>query len=256
MGSIRRDGLPRTRTSQQTSEYAQCLQIRYDLLHPHRSDMHLREGGSHIGVSLIGTNHDLARRGDGEVSARHRHVGMEEFLTQILTGGMRQVGRVDIPFLRSHLTLHHLADLLPFDMDRRHHDMAPGQMHQLQDTLTQIALHHIDSFRHQELIHMAFLRQHRFALDQVPGIMLAQDPQDDLVMLLGIFRPMHDSPVGDRVFLELLQKRVQMAVGVKLDLRGQLPQPFPLGKRMAHLIPFGTYHPKRMVVPSLILLIL
>ena len=40
--------------------------------------------------------------------------------------------------------------------------------------------------------------------------MLAQDPQDDLVMLLGIFRPMHDSPVGDRVFLELLQKRVQM----------------------------------------------
>ena len=86
--------------------------------------------------------------------------------------------------------------------------------------------------------------------------MLPQDPQDDLVMLLGIFRPMHDSPVGDRVFLELLQKRVQMAVGVKLDLRGQLPQPLPLGKRMAHLIPFGTYHPKRMIVPSLILLIL
>ena len=83
MRSIRRDGLPRTRTSQQTSEYAQCLQIRYDLLHPHRSDMHLREGGSHIGVSLIGTNHDLARRGDGEVSARHRHVGMQEFLTQM-----------------------------------------------------------------------------------------------------------------------------------------------------------------------------
>ena len=51
-----------------------------------------------IGVSLIGTNHDLARRGDGEVSSRHRHVGMQEFLTQILTGGMRQVGRVDIPF--------------------------------------------------------------------------------------------------------------------------------------------------------------
>lgn len=50
--------------------------------------------------------------------------------------------------------------------------------------------------------------------------MLPQDPQDDLVMLLGIFRPVHDSPVGDRVFLELLQKRVQMAVGVKLDLRG------------------------------------
>ena len=40
-------------------------------------------------------------------------------------------------------------------------------------------------------------------------------------MLLGIFRPMHDSPVGDRIFLELLQKRVQMAVGVKLDLRGR-----------------------------------
>lgn len=67
--------------------------------------------------------------------------------------------------------------------------------------------------------------------------MLPQDPQDDLVMLLGIFRPVHDSPVGDRVFLELLQKRVQMAVGVKLDLRGQLSQPLPLGKRMAHLIP-------------------
>ena len=99
MGSIRRDGLPRTRTSQQTSEYAQCLQIRYDLLHPHRSDMHLRkEVPISAFPSLVQTTDLAPYEATGEVSTRHRHVGMQEFLTQILTGGMRQVGRVDIPF--------------------------------------------------------------------------------------------------------------------------------------------------------------
>ena len=165
---------------------------------------------------------------------------------------MGQVGWVEIALLRVHLSLHHLADRLPLDMDGGHHDMARLQFHQLQDTLTQVSLYHVDPLLHQVGIHVTLLGQHGFTLHQPLHLVLLQDVEHNAVMLLRILRPMDDSSIGCRIPLELLQKCVQMAVGIVLDGRGHISQPLPLRDRTAHLISFRTHHPERIVVPNLI----
>ena len=98
--------------------------------------------------------------------------------------------------------------------------MARMKVHPLKDTFTEITLDDVIPFLEQILIHTAFFRQHRFALDQRMRIMLLKDLFDDLIMLLRIFRPMYDGSVGYSVLFKLFQQRIQMAVGIHFDITG------------------------------------
>ena len=140
-------------------------------------------------------------------------------------------------------------------MDGRHHNVARLQLHQLQDTLTQVGLNHVDPLLHQVGIHVTLLGQHGFTLHQPLHLVLLQDVEHDAVMLLGILRPVHNGTIGRGVPLKLLQQGVQMAVGIVFDGSSHIPQPLPLRDRTAHLISFRTHHPKRIVVPNLVFLV-
>ena len=134
---------------------------------------------------------------------------------------MRQIGRIEISLFSTQHALHHLAHFLTFDMDGRQHDMAWKKVHPLKNTFTEITLDDIIPFPEQVIIHIAFFRQHGFALDQRMGIMLLKNLFNDLIMLRRIFRPMDNCPIGCGILLKLFQQCIQMAVGVEFYIAGQ-----------------------------------
>ena len=69
--------------------------------------------------------------------------------------------------------------------------------------------------------HVAFVGQHRLALDQRACAACAQDVEHDLVVLGGVARPVHVRAVRGRVALELLEVVGEMGQRVLLDRRGQ-----------------------------------
>ena len=60
MGSVGGHRLSGSRTGKQSGEYPQCIQIRNNLFHTESGDVQLRVGSTHIGVSLIRADYNVA----------------------------------------------------------------------------------------------------------------------------------------------------------------------------------------------------
>ena len=114
-------------------------------------------------------------------------------------------------------------------MDRGDYDVTGRLVVQLLDAFAKIGLDHLDVARLEERAHVAFLSQHRFALDQRLGAMRREDVVDDLVVLAGIARPMHFRAVVPGLGFELLQIIREVRQRVLLDRRGEIAQFLPFG---------------------------
>ena len=162
---------------------------------------------------------------------------------------MGQISGIKIPFLRSHFFLKKFSYLLTLDVDSRKYNMTRCQIHQLQDTLTEIGLHHIDSFLYQKRVQFALFCQHRFAFHKMLYSVTAQYFKNDGTILFRIFCPVNDGSIGCGILLKLQQEFLKVAVGVEFQRTCLITQFFPLGYFLAHLVSLGTNHPKGLVVP-------
>ena len=68
---ISSDRLSRCRTCQQTGKHSQSLHVRYNLFHAESSNIQCRARCTHIGISFIGTNHNISGRRHSKVGSRH-----------------------------------------------------------------------------------------------------------------------------------------------------------------------------------------
>jgi len=148
MRSIGGHRLSGSRTGKQSGKYPQSVQIRHNLFHTEGGDIQFRERSPHIGISFIGTDHDITGRGHGKVRARHGCFRIQEKVAQVLAGSVRQVSRVEVSFLRTHFLFKKFAHLLAFDVNGGQDDVARFKMHQLKDTFAQIGFHDINAALH------------------------------------------------------------------------------------------------------------
>ena len=123
-------------------------QIAVDEINAEGGDIQFRERSPHIGISFIGTDHDITGRGHGKVRARHGCFRIQEKVAQVLAGSVRQVSRVEVSFLRTHFLFKKFAHLLAFDVNGGQDDVARFKMHQLKDTFAQIGFHDVNAALH------------------------------------------------------------------------------------------------------------
>ena len=86
--------------------------------------------------------------------------------------------------------------------------------------------------------------------------MAAQQVVDNVAILLRILGPVYNGTIGCGVLLKIDQQLFQVAVGIQFQLTSLLAQVLPLGQFPAHLVAFGTDHPKGLVVPCHLFLVL
>ncbi len=175
----------------------------------------------------------------------------------MIASATSQVSRVVIAYLLGNtLFLEHLSYFLALQVDGRHHDVARFLSQELDDTLTQVGLHHVDTMLFQVRIHLALLGEHRFRLHHFLHVMVFQDAEHNLVKLLCILRPMHLHATALQVLGKHFQIISQMGDGMHLDFRCMLTQVFPLRQFLRHFISFLTYRPEGSIMPRGLLYVL
>ena len=163
---------------------------------------------------------------------------------------MGQVGGVAVALFGAHLPVEELPDLFAAYADGRQDDVAGRQVQQLHDPLPEVALHGIHAPLMEVGRQSALLREHRLALDEASAAVLADELPDGLVHLGGIAGPVDHHAVGRGVALELLQVVGQMAQGVLLDLRREVPELLPFGNTLHHAVALLAHGIERLVVPG------
>ena len=141
-------------------------------------------------------------------------------------------------------------------MDGRHYDMTRFLTLQLDDAFTQIGLYHFNAVLFQEGIHLTFLGEHRFGLDDFLHVGFPQDAQHNLVKLLGVFCPMNDAAVFLGICGKLVQIFIKMRHRMALDLRSLLAQLFPFCQAIGHIVALAAHAPERGIVPLRVCLVL
>jgi hypothetical protein len=129
---------------------------------------------------------------------------------------------------------------------------------ELLDAFAQIGLGDLDPASLQERARVAFLGQHRLRLHEVLGAVRGEDVVDDLVVLVGIPRPVDLHAVTLCARLEELEIVRKVRQRMLLDLRRQVAQFLPLRdlacRRVAPLrwgVRFGQLSPERPFVPAI-----
>ena len=117
----------------------------------------------------------------------------------------RKIVDIVVAGLRSDRPRKHRRDIATQLMDRRHHDVARRFVVELLDALAEIGFDHLDIAPFEERAHVAFLGQHRLALDQRLGAARRQNVEHDLVVLGGVACPVHLGAVLLRACFELLE---------------------------------------------------
>ena len=175
----------------------------------------------------------------------------------MMTGTAGQVSRIVVSdFLGDSLLLEHLSHFLTLQVDGRHHDMARLLTQKLDDTLTQVGLHHVNAVLLQIRIHLALLGEHRLRLHHLLHVMVFQNTEHNLVELLCILCPVHLHPTALQVLGKHIEVIGKMGDGVHLDFRRMLAEVFPLRKFLRHLISLLTNRPEGSIVPGGLLYVL
>lgn len=201
-----------------------------------------------VGVALVGAHHHGAGLGDGEIRTRHAGIGAQEAGPRGAALALGQVVHVAVVWVGAQRAREDLGHVGAQLVHRRHHDVAGRLVVELLDAFTEVGLDDLDASLLEEGPHLAFVGEHRLALDQRLGAACGHDVVHDLVVLGGVACPVHGGTVGLRLALELLQVVGQVGEGVLLDLRGQRAQLLPFGNRRGGAVAFGAQVPQAAVV--------
>lgn len=174
---------------------------------------------------------------------------MEEFVAQVLPGGMGEVGRVAVAVFGAQFPLEELAHFLPLDMDGGKYNMARRLVHELHDALSEVALDCFYAALFQIGGEAAFFGEHGLAFDQVLDSVLLEYVVYCLVVFQGVFGPMYVYAVGSGVAIEHLEVVGEVGDGMHLGACGRFPEGFPFGDGAGHVVPFLAHEPEGLVVP-------
>ena len=167
------------------------LEARNDLLDADRGDVQLRHIGRQIGVALVGADDEGPGLGDREIGPRHAGVGSEDQRAGRLALRFRQIMDVAVVGIGADRLGEYFGHIGAQLVHRGHHDMARVLIVELLDALAEIGLDHLDPDRSHVGPEAALLGQHRLALDQRLGAVVAEDAVHDAVVLGGVACPMH-----------------------------------------------------------------
>ena len=112
--------------------------------------------------------------------------------------------------LQAHAPGKDLAHLAAIHMQRRDDDVRGLFLAQLQNDLGQIGLEDIDAVGFEKRIQLNLGRGHGLDLDDLIGVFLAQQVEQDAARLGGVGGPMHDAAGGGAVLFKLLQISAQI----------------------------------------------
>ena len=142
----------------------QIVQSGDDFLDPNQADQHTRRSYALSGVAFIFDNADLPRLGDEKVPAGNAQVRPAELVAQVFARLHREMpGVVVIRGLE--VFAEERGDALEVLMDDRGDKMARLIVVDLDDELTQVRLHHIDSGCLHGRSELDLFASHRLALD-------------------------------------------------------------------------------------------
>ncbi len=185
-------------TGKQPQLRHRILVCRHDLLDPRKDHMNRWDRRGEPTVSLVGDHHHGAGFGDQRVRARDTHARLEEDIADGIPRGvdlLLDVVAGDLPFQP---LAEDLTDLLPGEVDRRHHHMTGTLPPQLDDPLAEVGLHRLDAVFGEDLVQLDLLGDHRFRLRDQLHAALDCEVADDPGSVVRVFREMDDRSRGLR----------------------------------------------------------
>ena len=189
------------------------------LLDAQAGNMQRRQGDPQIGVAFIRADHEPAGFGNRKVDAGDSRLGRQKLLAQVAASRFGQVIRIRSSLGGAQVLMEDLPHLLLLDMDGRQHNMTRGFLAKLDDSLTQVGVHDLNTVPLEEWIQMTFLGQHRFALGNTSDSVLSQNLQHQIIVFRGVGRPVNVGPHELCVLFELFQVICQLRKRVSLDGR-------------------------------------
>jgi hypothetical protein len=145
--------------------------------------------GGQVGVAFVGADHECPGLGHREITAGHAGIGGEDNRGGRLTLRFRQIMNVAVGRVGADRLPEHLCDVGPELVDCRHNDAARVLIVELLDALAEVGFDDLYPDRRHVVAKAAFLGQHRLALDQRLGAVVAENAVDNLIVLGGVARP-------------------------------------------------------------------
>ena len=93
--------------------------LRDDFFYSHTGDVHIGKMDTHIGIAFVGAHDKFPRLRNSKVDPSDGHLGGKEFLPQVNSCGLREVGRIFIAFFGMELLMEKFGNLSFFQVNRR-----------------------------------------------------------------------------------------------------------------------------------------
>ncbi len=221
------DGLAQRGAGQQGEQRDHVAQILHHLLDTGDGDVHRWHGGAHAAVAFVFHQQQGAGFGYREVHAGDADIGLEEFLPQRTAADLDEL--VDIlGVFHAELVMEQRGDLAGILVNGRHDDVGRLFVVELDDVLAHVRFQALDPVAFEEMVHLHFFADHRFALDHLFRLTCLGDREDDVVGLLDRLRPVHFHTVAGQVGFQSLQQFGQLGQGAGADMVAHLAQALAL----------------------------
>ena len=183
---------------------------------------------AHAAVALGLNHHDRAGFGDEEVGAADGRRDGQKLLAEISACRVGQNLWVVGEVLEPHAPGEDFAHLRAIDVQSGDDDVRGFFFAQLQDDFCQVGFENADARGLEKGIQLNLGRGHGLDLDDLDGVFLAQQVEDDLARLGGIGGPVDLASGGGTAGFELFEISVEVLQGMCADGRGCLTQFLPI----------------------------
>ena len=183
------------------------------------------QGEAHAAVAFGFDHGDGAGLSDEEVGAADGGGDGEELVAQIGARGGGEGFRIigegfSLIFGETHAAGEDFADLAAIDVERGGDDVGGLVFAELDDELGKIGFEDSDAGGLEEGIELDLGRGHGLDLDDLGGILLFQEIEDDLACFSGIGGPVDLAAGGGATGFELLEVEAQVFEGVGAEVGG------------------------------------
>ena len=181
-------------------------QLLHHLLNPGNSNVYAGHRGAHAAVAFVLHQAKGTGFSHHDVHAGYPDIGRGKFITQYFAANLDK--------LIHRISVIHAGDTLGKElgnfnlglMNRRHDDMRWLFIGQLDDVLTHIGFHRLNSHRLQRMVKLNLFAHHRLAFDHCTGVMCFGNINKYPVRLFRSFCPVHLDPVSCQFFFQRFQQ--------------------------------------------------
>ena len=137
--------------------------------------MHVCQVNTHVCIAFIGAHDKFPCLRNPKVDPGDGYLGGKEFLPQVNSCGLREVGRIFIAFFGMQLLVKKFGNLSFFQVNSRLDNMTWGLVEKLDDALSKVCVYHLDAVLFQVGIEVALLREDGFTFDDCSTVLLLED---------------------------------------------------------------------------------